>query len=232
MFFENLTHYLLRIVMLGCMNIRKYTRILSLLILKPVLRANRRLVERGLLPHKASPLVFGVTCLLLAGLSVQASLNANPMHSKVIAVDVDFDETERVAMNVPRIDIDGRKLADLIAFNPDKVKGIGGNTVLSVFKKPDLEIRDGKIAVLQYQSEMCVADFHFKLGQDNSLQSSKLSAFSFHTRDVVIAEQQTVFAKDLAQAGEQRDCLQSILKDKDSAPSFFKFASAETFKNL
>lgn len=218
--------------MLGCMSIQKYIRSLSLLVIKPVLRANKNLSKRGVLSHKTSSVVLGVASLILMVLSVQASLNANPLHSKIVTTDIENNKTERLAMNLPRIDINGRKLADLIAFNPDKVSDISGDTVLSAFKEPDLKIRDGKIAVLQYQSEICVADFHFKLGQDNSLQSSKLASFSFHTRDVVIAEQEGVFAKDLAKAGEQRDCLQSILKDRDTAPNFFKFASAETFKNL
>ncbi len=232
MFFQKLTHSLQRIATLGCMNIQKYIRTTSLLVLKPVLRANRRLSERGLLPHRISPAVLVVACFILTAISVQATLNAKPLRSELTAADINDLKAERVALNVPSIDIDSRKLADLIAFQPNKATGLSGGAVLSVFKEPDLEKRDGKIAVLQYQSEVCVADFHFKLGQDKNLNTSKLSSFSFYTRDVVIAEQETVFAQDLAQAGEQRDCLQSILKDKDTTPNFFKFASADITQKL
>lgn len=212
------------------MSISKSVRFISLSVLKPVLRANRYISEKGVMQHKAfSAPVFVGFCLVLS-LMLQSALNASPLKGGA-SFSEQAVKTEQVAMNFPRVDVNDRKLADLIAFQPEKINTVEGVVLLSAFEAPSLHKKEGVFEILQYQSEMCVADFYFKHGKEKDLNSAKLASVVFHTRDSVIAEKETVFAQSLKAKGEKRDCLNSILK-KDKAPGFFKFASADILRSL
>ncbi|MGE4313276.1 MAG: hypothetical protein AB7E85_03265 [Pseudobdellovibrionaceae bacterium] len=174
-------------------------------------------------------LIFLLMAMLSTGLSgVPAPLSTADLRVIEAAQAATLPaEAETLAMNFPRYDHPADKLVDLVAYQPETLTTLSGEDIFAMLDRPDLQRRDGQRVVLQYRSEVCVADFGFSVPAGSSVDTQLVESYRMRSRDTVIAEKKTEFATAFEDKGAQRRCFNSIIDEKRKNGSLFKFAEAE-----
>lgn len=176
-------------------------------------------------------LIFFLMALLTMGMG-SVSLPQSAADLRVIeaaqAAPLPEAETQTLAMNFPRYDHPADKLIDLVSYQPETLTTLSGEDIFAMLDRPDLQRRDGDRVVLQYRSEICVADFGLTVPQGGAVENQVVDSYRMRSRDTVIAEKKSEFAVSFEDKAAQRRCFNSIVEEKRKNGSLFKFAEAQT----